>query len=126
MTMQGYVNLYPKEPRLTVAVLDPSGTAVPLEMVIDTGFTGFMTLPSMATRVLGLEKSENRMVKLADGQVVTTPTCLATVIWHGRPARIPVLEIDDRPVIGMSLLWNSDVFMSARENGRVLVSEASG
>ena len=59
---------------------------------------------------------------LADGQVVTTPTYLATVIWHDNPTRIPVLELDARPVIGMSLLWNSDIAIAVRENGRVIVT----
>ena len=46
MAVQGYVNLEPKESRIVVPVLDAAGTTVPLEMVIDTGFTGYMTLPS--------------------------------------------------------------------------------
>ena len=123
MAMEGYVNTEPKESRITVLILDSAGTAVPLEMVIDTGFTGFMTLTSQVTRTLGLERSEDRRVRLANGQVITTPTCLATVVWHGNPTRITVLEIDDRPVIGMSLLWGSDVAMAVRQNGRVSITQ---
>ena len=124
MAMEGYVNLEPKEPRIVVPVLDTSGDAVPLEMVIDTGFTGFMTLRPRITHALRLERAEERRMMLADGQVISTPTYLATVIWHGNPTRILVLEIDSRPVIGMSLLWNSDVAIAARENGRVTISKA--
>ena len=123
--MQGYVNAEPKEPRIIVPVLDADGTPVPLEMAIDTGFTGFMTLRPGVTLALGLERGEDRRMMLADGQVISTPTCWATTIWHGNPTRIPVLEIDARPVIGMSLLWNSDVAIAARENGRVTISEAA-
>lgn len=122
MAVEGYVNLEPKEPRIVVPVLDVAGSAVLLEVAIDTGFTGFMTLRPRVTRALGLERAEERRMILADGQVITTPTCLATVIWHGNPTRIPVLEMDARPVIGMSLLWNSDIAMAARENGRVVIS----
>ena len=125
MAMEGYVNLEPKEPRIVVPVLDTSGDAVPLEMVIDTGFTGFMTLRPRITHALRLERAEERKMMLADGQVISTPTCLATVIWHGNPTQIPVLEIDARSVIGMSLLWNSDVTIAARENGRVMITEAA-
>ena len=120
--MEGYVNLEPKEPRIIVPVLDAAGSAVPLEIVIDTGFTGFMTLRPWETRALGLERVEERRMILADGQIITTPTCLATAIWHGNPTRIPVLEIDARPVIGMSLLWDSDIAIAVRENGRVLIT----
>ena len=125
MAMEGYVNLEPKEPRIVVPVLDTSGDAVPLEMVIDTGFTGFMTLRPWVTRALGLESGTERKMMLADGQIVTTPTYRATAIWHGSPLQIDVLELDARPVIGMSLLWNSDVAIAARENGRVTITEAS-
>lgn len=123
--MQGYVNAEPKEPRIIVPVLDSDGTPVPLEMAIDTGFTGFMTLRPRVTLALGLERGEDRRMMLADGQVIATPTCWAMAIWHGNPTRIPVLEIDARPVIGMSLLWNSDVAIAARENGRVMITEAA-
>ena len=123
MAVQGYVNLEPKESRIVVPVLDAAGTTVPLEMVIDTGFTGYMTLPSWVTRPLGLERGEEQRMILADGQVVSMPVCRATVIWHGRPTRIDVLELDARPVIGMSLLWGSDLAMTVRENGRVSITQ---
>ena len=126
MAMEGYVNAEPKEPRITVAVLDFAGTAVSLEMVIDTGFTGFMTLTPRVTRTLGLERGGERLMILADGQVVATPICRATVIWHGNPTRIDVLELDARPVVGMSLLWNSDIAIAARDNGRVVITAPSG
>ena len=122
MVMQGYVNAEPKEPRITVAVLDSAGTAVPLEMVIDTGFAGFMTLTPRVTRALGLERGEEKLMILADGQAVSTPICRATVIWHGNPTRIDVLELDARPVVGMSLLWDSDIAIAVRENGRVIIT----
>ena len=120
--MQGYVSAEPKEPRIIVPVLDADGTPVPLEMAIDTGFTGFMTLRPRVTLALGLERGEDRRMMLADGQVISTPTCWATAIWHGNPTRIPVLEIDSRPVIGMSLLWDSDLTMQTRENGLVSIT----
>lgn len=121
--MQGYVNAEPKEPRIIVLVLDADGTPVPPEMAIDTGFTGFMTLRPRVALALGLERGEDRRMMLADGQVISTPTCWATAIWHGNTTRIPVLEIDARPVIGMSLLWNSDVAIAVRENGGVTIAE---
>ena len=125
MAMEGYVNLEPKELRIVVPVLGTSGDAAPLEMVIDTGFTGFMTLRPWVARALALERAEERRRMLADGQIIATPTYRATAIWQGNPTRIPVLEIDARPVIGMSLLWNSDVAIAAREYGRVTITEAS-
>ena len=126
MAMEGYVNLEPKESRIIVPVLDAAGIAAPLEMAIDTGCTGFMTLRPRAIRAMGLERGQDRKMMLADGQIIDTPTCWATVIWHGNLTEIEVLEIDARPVVGMSLLWGSDVAIAVRENGRVAITDASG
>ena len=122
MAMEGYVNAEPKEPRITVPILNAVGTAAMLEMAIDTGFTGFMTLRPTTTRALGLERREDRRMMLADGQIIDAPTWLATVIWNGDPRRIPVLELGARPVIGMSLLWDCDVAMAVRDHGRVAIT----
>ena len=122
MAMEGYVNAEPKEPRITVSILNAVGTAAALEMAIDTGFTGFVTLPPTETRALGLERVEDRRMMLADGQIIDAPTWLATVIWNGDARRVPVLELDARPVIGMSLLWGCDVAMAVRDHGRVTIS----
>ena len=125
MAMEGYVNSEPKEPRVTVPVLDANGALIPLELVIDTGFTGFMTLPPLVVRALGLERGDDRVMMLADGQIITTPTYRATAIWHGSPTEIDVLQIDARSVIGISLLWNSDIAMAVRENGPVSITAPS-
>lgn len=124
--MEGYVNLEPKESRIVVSVLDAAGVEAPLEMAIDTGFTGFMTLRPTAIRAMGLERGQDRKMMLADGQVIDTPTWLATAIWHGKPTKIDVLELDARPVVGMSLLWGSDVAIAVRENGRVAITDSFG
>ena len=126
MTMEGYVSADGPEPRLTVDVLDRRGTAVPVEVVIDTGFTGFITLPIRIINALGLEQVDNRMLRLADGRSRMVPAYLATVVWHGIPRSVRVITLNREPLIGMSLLWNSDLAMSVREGGRVLVTQPAG
>ena len=123
MAMEGYVNPEPKESRIIVPVLDAAGIAAPLEMAIDTGFTGFMTLRPREIRAMGLERGQDRKMMLADGQVIDTLTWLATAIWHGKPTKIDVLELDARPVVGMSLLWGSDLAVQVRANGRVAITQ---
>ena len=123
--MEGYVSVDGPEPRLTVTILDYRGTAVPVEAVIDTGFTGFMTLPDAVINALRLEQNRNRRMRLADGRIRQFETYFATVIWHGSPITVSALVMPGRPLIGMSLLWNSDVAIAARENGRVTITEAA-
>ena len=124
--MQGYVNAYPREPRLTIAISNGEGEAVPVEAVIDTGFTEFLSLPPSLIRTLGLERGQDMELSTAGGRVIKSPTYSATVDWHGSNRRIRVIALADRPLIGMSLLWDSDIAITARENGRVSVSEIAG
>ncbi len=63
--MEGYVSADRPEPRLTVNILDCRGTVVPAEAVIDTGFTGFMTLPDADINTLQLEQNRNSDVAIA-------------------------------------------------------------
>ena len=121
--MQGHVNAYPREPRLTIAISSGEGDAVPVEAVIDTGFTEFLSLPPSLIRTLGLERGQDMELSTAGGRVIKSPTYSATVDWHGSNRRIRVIALADRPLIGMSLLWNSDIAIAARAGGRVVVSQ---
>ena len=122
-TMEGYVSSEPREPRLNVEIFDRSGGTIPLDVVVDTGFTGFMTLPDDIITACRLRQNRNSRLRLADGRIGQFESYLATILWHGKPVTISALAISGTPLIGMSLLWNSEVAISARENGRVSVSE---
>lgn len=121
--MQGYVNAYPREPRLTIAISNGESEAVPVEAVIDTGFTEFLSLPPSLIRTLELERGQDMELSTAGGRVIKSPTYSATVDWHGSRRRIRVIALADRPLIGMSLLWNSDIAIAAWAGGHVVVSE---
>ena len=122
MALEGYVSSSPREPRLTVEIVDNCGTRYPTEVVIDTGFTGSMALPPDIISNLRLVRTRPRRVSLADGNLLTVPTHAAIIIWHGSFRRIRVLELAGKPVLGMSLLWNSDIAIAVRENGRVSIT----
>lgn len=123
MAMTGYVSLEEPELRMTVSVLDNRGTAFPVEVVIDTGFTGYMTLTIETVRTLRLERTRNRRMRLADGSARRVPTYYATIIWHGTPITVSALAMPGKPLIGMSLLLGSDVAMAVRQNGRVSITQ---
>ncbi len=126
MTMTGYVSAEALEPRLTVHILNNRGISVPIEVVIDTGFTGSMTLPPDVIRSLGLRRRvEDRRMALADGRVFSTLAYDATVIWCGNRKPAIVIGLDREPLIGISLLWNSDIAMAVRENGPVSITAPS-
>ena len=54
-----------------------------VEAVLDTGFTGYLTLPSSLINHLKLQMAGNRRVALGDGNVVVLNMYLAKVLWDG-------------------------------------------
>jgi clan AA aspartic protease len=100
-----------REAVMTLTVLgrfppDPSrGRGV--EAVIDTGFTGHLTLPPEVVRSLGLLPQGFVEVELADGTTTALGVFGARVLWRSRQRPVPVYEAGGGPLIGMSLLRGS-------------------
>src|SRR3954470_24898583 len=92
------------EPVLTVAVHDVSGNRHSLEVTVDTGFNGCMTLPNTTIQQLGLKKSGDVQIILADGRAQACAVYRVIVDWDGIPVDIEVEAADFRPLIGTALL----------------------
>lgn len=71
-----------------IVELEVSGPGQPtqqIEAVIDTGYNGYLTLPSHLVTALQLPFVGHRRGTLADGSVARLDAYLATVVWHGQP-----------------------------------------
>ena len=79
---------------LRVSGRESGGDGVEVAVVIDTSFTGHLTLPPGAVRSLSLGERGFVDVELADGGTATLGAYEAFVLWHGRPPRVPVYEAD--------------------------------
>jgi predicted aspartyl protease len=82
-TLTGYLDSN-GHPILSVRVTGPNRSLsidveAMIEAMIDTGFSGFLMLPTDATRPLGLVARGASDSSLADGTVVTYPLAKATV-----------------------------------------------
>ena len=79
-------------------VVQGQGEAVlALNVVIDTGYSDFLTLPAETIATLGLEQAATGVLTLADGSKVVSAIYLATVIWDGLPRHditVDALEFD--------------------------------
>ena len=118
----GQVSAY-GEALITIDVLDRGGRPESLEAVLDTGFTGSLTLPARLIRQLDLLEAGERIFELADGGIVEFPAYNAWVLWHGRRRRVVVLESETAPLLGMELIWGSRVTMDALAGGSVEIEE---
>lgn len=61
------------------------------EVIIDTGFTGFLYLPEDTISSWGLHFVSNIPMLLADQSTAIADVYEATVVWFGSPLRVPVL-----------------------------------
>ena len=112
-----------RQPRLTVQIADANGTLHPVEFILDTGYNGWLTLPHDLISQLGLTIRRTRTVSLADGRSVVLRTFTATVLWHGQPSNVYVIESESEPLLGMSMLWGSKLTLEAQEGGEVTIEE---
>ncbi len=73
-------------------------------VILDTGFTGDLALTSTFAKELGLEVVGVTTMKLANGQIIDTPTALALVSLEGKTHYIQVLISESVPLAGINLL----------------------
>lgn len=101
--IQGIVN---QNCEATLPIVLKNGTATQLvDTVIDTGFSGFLTLPSDIISALGLKWEGRDVATLGDGQY----------------REIYVNESETFPLIGMRLLRGYDLRIQAIELGTVAI-----
>ena len=111
------------EPVISVAIQGPEGQAREIEAVIDTGFTGFLTVtPALATE-LGLDFRGIGRATLADGSEVTFPYYGVAVLWDGQSRYIEADAADTTPLVGMRLLDNHSLYVEVANGGRVVVQQ---
>ncbi len=118
--MQGVVNRH-CEATLPLVVGNANGQRQVIDAVIDTGFNGFLTLPSSIITALDLPWNASDIVTLGDGSETLFDLYSITIIWDGQFREIDVAESETDPLIGMSLLYSYGLRIDAVEGGIVRV-----
>jgi clan AA aspartic protease len=93
-----------REAVIQMAVRGPSGHTVAVDAVIDTGFTGWLTLPTSLIGTLGLPFAGTTRATLSDGSEVAIDVFAATVVWDSRDRPVTVLATDGGVLVGMAML----------------------
>ena len=106
---------------VSLTVRGPAGQTQDVEAVIDTGFTGFLTMPPGVVVELGLPFVNIGQVTLADGSEATLNVYGATVLWDGEPRYIRVYAADTTPLVGMRLLDSHNLNIDVENGGRVVI-----
>ena len=109
------------EATLRLTVIGPDQRPQAVDAVLDTGFNGFLTLPSHVVRTLRLPFVGHRRATLGDGSIAVLDLYLATVLWHEQAREVLVLQADGGPLMGMALLYGSRVVLHIVDDGDVLI-----
>jgi clan AA aspartic protease len=121
--MQGYVN---KNYEATILlVIRNNAKLKSINAVIDTGFTGFLSLPNDIITELGLPWSYRDRGTLGDGSEVLFDIYDAVAIWDGKTKEIEVNSAETDPLIGMSMLRGYRLQVDTIEGGLVIITDLS-
>jgi clan AA aspartic protease len=109
----------------TVALtfLLPNGSSIPIEFVLDTGFTGELCLPLEAVSLMGLTFRHDTPGNLADNSEVLLPLYEAIVLWDGEEREVLVIATGRRPLLGTALLDEQELVIQFTEGGLVTIDE---
>ncbi len=118
--MHGIVNQN-REATIRLVVGDANKQKQVIDAVIDTGFTGFLTLPLTIITSLNLELYSREEGTLGDGSLCIFDVYPGFVIWDGEFKRIDINAAETIPLIGMSLLHGYRIQLDAIVNGRVTI-----
>ncbi len=105
----------------TLPVRDSVGQERQIEAILDTGFTGSLTLPPSLIAALRLPWRSRSSAILANGNIQQFDIYAATVVWDSVPRPILIQAIDNVPLLGMALLVGYDLRARAMVGGTVQI-----
>ncbi|MEO1444970.1 MAG: clan AA aspartic protease [Cyanobacteria bacterium J06635_11] len=117
----GYVNSN-REAIVQLAVVGKNQRLEGFKAIIDTGYTGFLTLPSTMLEKLGLTWYMQQEGLLGDGSVCMFNVYEASVIWDGQVRVVEVNESEAAPLIGMGLLEGFELKIQSVAGGSVSIT----
>ncbi|MCG8583780.1 MAG: clan AA aspartic protease [Pirellulales bacterium] len=109
------------EARIELTIAGHNNESVSLACVIDTGFTGSLTLSQTIIHELDLPLVGKRQVMLGDGSIANLSVYNAKVMWHGSWKNVLVLGVDGDTLLGISLLMGSRIALDVIDGGLVSI-----
>ena len=118
--IQGVVNAA-YEAVVTLPLQDPEGRTRDIEAVVDTGYSGFLTLSPELVDELGLPFAYMGQAFLANDAEVDFDVHYVTVLWDGQPRDIEADATGSTPLVGMLLLDKHSLTIEVESGGRVVI-----
>jgi clan AA aspartic protease len=114
-----------REAVIWVTVRGPGGGVREIDAIVDTGFNGFVTLPSRLVDALGLTSTASSQGFLADGSTVLFDVYEVAVLWDGRWITVEAGSLDGDPLVGMDLLAGFRLCLDAIDGGGMTIEALS-
>ncbi|MBR8828460.1 MAG: clan AA aspartic protease [Gomphosphaeria aponina SAG 52.96 = DSM 107014] len=114
-----------REAIISLAVIGENYQQQKIKAIIDTGYTGFLTLPSTVIIALGLTWYNRQESLLGDGSLCMFDVYEASIIWDSQVRTIEVDQADTDPLIGMGLLEGYELKIQGIEGGIVTITALS-
>ena len=92
-----------------------------ISAVVDTGFSGFLTLPPALVAELELPFAFFGRAILADDTEVSFDVHHVTISWDSQQREVQVAASGSTPLVGMQLLDGYDLNVQVRQGGQVLI-----
>lgn len=117
----GAVNTY-REAVIRLVIGNVQGQSQEIDVVVDTGFNGALTLPPDLIKALGLPFRRSGRALLADGSETLFDVYEAIVDWDGQARRVSVDAAETAPLLGMVLLEGYELRVQGRAGGDVFIT----
>ena len=92
--------------------------------VIDTGYSGALTLPPALVAELDLPYVFSSKATLAEDKVVGFRVHRVTALWDSGPRHVEADAVGSTPLVGILLLDDHDLSIQVRAGGRVVIQAA--
>ena len=106
---------------VALSLQGPAGQVQDIEAVIDTGYSGFLTLPATLVTELELPFAYVGRAFLANDDEVIFDVHDVTVLWDSQPRPIKADATGSTPLVGMLLLDRHDLNIEVESGGRVFI-----
>jgi clan AA aspartic protease len=116
----GAVNNF-REAIVGIVIAGSAGQTQDIDALIDSGFTGYLSLPSQLITLLRLRFRGRGRALLADGSETIFDSYEAEISWDGQQRRVAVDEAETDPLVGMALLNNHILTIEVIAGGKVTI-----
>jgi clan AA aspartic protease len=110
-----------REARIRLRIRGTRGREREVDAVIDTGYTGWLTLPPALIAELGLPWQTIVRGTLADGSTALFDVFEGAILWDRRRRRIPIDQSDAELLVGMALMTGYELNIQIRSRGKVTI-----